>query len=424
MLMSTPSASIRLAPRNRGSSHGSCRVFRRFNFESENYTDLSDAAYAGWKRLEVASGETVRFLVRCSKPGSRGLPLVAASRAAAIAKKLPDPVRSAEDINREFPAFALPADWDVVVQDGGAILKSDVAMRVMRARAGERVIPEAARFEERPDGVLVRTKTQQVLAQRVVLALGPWLGRALPEIASALEVTRQAVGWFKPARPETVLPGQFPIFILQRSIHETVYGFPDFENRGVKAGRHDHGPEVGADDSDPPATDAELLTTGTALSRYHPGRRGSYRRARHLPLHQHEAGRPPARRWRGIHYRSMARFPACRRLGLLGSRCQVCTGDWRHARAPRDRSNLRGRTFFPAIAVFGVCLNALWRGERGQCWEAAVFEIAALRSDAVTVHLTIRSICVGRVLLARRSTRDGGLKEPALRELSSRCGEH
>jgi sarcosine oxidase len=28
----------------RGSSHGSCRVFRRFNFESENYTDLSDAA--------------------------------------------------------------------------------------------------------------------------------------------------------------------------------------------------------------------------------------------------------------------------------------------------------------------------------------------------------------------------------------------
>jgi sarcosine oxidase len=258
----------------RGSSHGSCRVFRRFNFESENYTDLSDAAYAGWKRLEVASGETMLIPCPVLEAGKPGLPLVAASRAAAIAKKLPDPVRSAEDINREFPAFALPADWDVVVQDGGAILKSDVAMRVMRARAGERVIPEAARFEERPDGVLVRTKTQQVLAQRVVLALGPWLGRALPEIACALEVTRQAVGWFKPARPETVLPGQFPIFILQRSIHETVYGFPDFENRGVKAGRHDHGPEVGADDWDPPATDAELLTTGTALSDIIPGAAG------------------------------------------------------------------------------------------------------------------------------------------------------
>jgi sarcosine oxidase len=258
----------------RGSSHGSCRVFRRFNFESENYTDLSDAAYVGWKCLEAASGETMLIPCPVLEAGKPGLPLVAASRAAAIAKKLPDPLRAAEDINREFPAFALPADWDVVVQDGGAILKSEVAMRVMRARAGERVIPEAARFEERPDGVLVRTKTQEVLAQRVVLALGPWLGRALPEIACALKVTRQAVGWFKPARPETVLPGQFPIFILQRSINETVYGFPDFENRGVKAGRHDHGPEVGADDWDPPATDAELLTTSTALSYIIPGAAG------------------------------------------------------------------------------------------------------------------------------------------------------
>jgi hypothetical protein len=37
---------------------------------------------------------------------------------------------------------------------------------------------------------LVRTKPQEVLAQRVVLALGPWLSRALPEIATVLEVIR------------------------------------------------------------------------------------------------------------------------------------------------------------------------------------------------------------------------------------------
>ena len=258
----------------RGSSHGSCRIFRRFNFESENYTDLSDAAHAGWKRLEAASGESLLIPCPVLEAAKPGLPLVAASRAAAIAKNLPDPLRSAEDINREFPAFALPADWDAIVQDGGAILKSEVAMRVMRARVGERVIPEAARFEERSDGVLVRTRTQEVLAQRVILALGPWLGRALPDIACVLEVTRQAVGWFKPSRPETVLPGQFPIFLLQRSVNDTVYGFPDFENRGVKAGHHDHGPEVGADDWDPEATDAELLTISTGLSDLIPGAAG------------------------------------------------------------------------------------------------------------------------------------------------------
>jgi sarcosine oxidase len=31
----------------RGSSHGSCRVYRRFNFESAGYTELSDAALKG-----------------------------------------------------------------------------------------------------------------------------------------------------------------------------------------------------------------------------------------------------------------------------------------------------------------------------------------------------------------------------------------
>jgi sarcosine oxidase len=51
----------------------------------------------------------------------------------------------------------------------------------------------------------------------------------LPEMSSVLEVTRQAVGWFKPARPETVLPGRFPLFIIERDRNDVVYGFPDFE---------------------------------------------------------------------------------------------------------------------------------------------------------------------------------------------------
>jgi sarcosine oxidase len=257
-----------------GSSHGSCRIFRRFNFENDNYTGISDEAHAGWTRLEAETGESILIPCPVLEAGLPGSSAVAASRAAAIAKGRPDPARSAAEINRQFPAFALPADWDAVVQDGGAILKAEVALRIMRARAGERIIAEAAHIDPRPDGVLVRSKSEQVLAQRVILALGPWLGRALPEIGSVLSVTRQAVGWFRPARPETVLPGQFPIFILDRGINNTVYGFPDFEQRGVKAAPHNHGPEVSADDWDPPATDAELATTADALARLIPGAAG------------------------------------------------------------------------------------------------------------------------------------------------------
>jgi glycine/D-amino acid oxidase-like deaminating enzyme len=162
----------------------------------------------------------------------------------------------------------------VVVQNGGAILKADVALRIMRSRAGDRVLPEAAQIDCRPNGVLVRTKTREVLAQRAILALGPWLGRALPEIAPVLEVTRQAVGWFKPARPETVVPARFPLFIVERGPNDIVYGFPDFEKRGVKAAPHNHGPRVDAEDWDPPATDAELLPVVNALAEFIPGAAG------------------------------------------------------------------------------------------------------------------------------------------------------
>jgi sarcosine oxidase len=144
----------------------------------------------------------------------------------------------------------------------------------MRRRAGARIFPEAAQIDCRPDGVLVRTKTREFLAQRAVLAVGPWLGRVLPKIASVLEVTRQAVGWFKPARPEAVMPSRFPLFILERGPDDIIYGFPDFEQRGVKAAPHNHGPQASADDWDPPATNAELLSVSEALAEFVPGAAG------------------------------------------------------------------------------------------------------------------------------------------------------
>jgi sarcosine oxidase len=138
---------------NRGSSHGSCRVFRRFNFENPNYTALSDEAHAGWIRLQNDHGKTILTPTPVLEAGLPGSKMVAASRAAAIEKGHPDPVLTAGEANRRFPAFDLPDDWSVVVQDGGAILRTEIVMEIMRARAGDRVIAQVARFEPRHDGV-------------------------------------------------------------------------------------------------------------------------------------------------------------------------------------------------------------------------------------------------------------------------------
>lgn len=258
----------------RGSSHGSCRIFRRFNFESEAYTALSDRAFEGWLRLESESGRTLLMPSPLLEAGPRGCQLVANSRTAAMAAKsrITGP-RDGAEANAAFPAFNLPDDWDVVVQDCGGILLAEQAMRAFRERAKDRIIQAAAQMHATMDGIRIATATEEVMAERVIVVAGPWIADLIPGLKRHVTVTRQAVGWFAPARPHTTRYGEFPLFILEGA-RGMIYGFPDFEGRGVKAARHDHGPVVGADQWDPPPTDRELEPVCTTLAELIPGAAG------------------------------------------------------------------------------------------------------------------------------------------------------
>jgi sarcosine oxidase len=257
----------------RGSSHGSCRVFRRFNFESPAYTALSAAAYDGWKALEASSGRLVLIECPVLEAGPPGSEVVRASRAfATAAGAAPLGPATGAEANAAFPAFDLPADWDVVVNPGG-ILLAEAAMAAFRAAAEDRIVMESASLAATPAGVEVRTPGETVLARQAIVAAGPWIGRLIPELAPLMKITRQTVGWFAPAAPDRVRLGGFPVFMLDAP-SGFVYGFPDFEGRGVKAAGHDHGPVVGPDDWDPPAALGELRLVADTLAALIPGASG------------------------------------------------------------------------------------------------------------------------------------------------------
>ena len=258
----------------RGSSHGSCRVFRRFNFESEAYTALSDRAYAGWQELESESGRSILKPCPVLEAGPAGCELVARSRAAALAANntVMGP-RNGREANAAFPAFELPDDWDVVVQESGGILMAEQAMRAFRQGAEGRIVEAAAQVRAEPAGIRIVTAGGEIMARQVIVAAGPWIADLVPRLKRHLTVTRQAVGWFRPARQEAARYGAFPIFILEAS-RGMFYGFPDFEGRGVKAAQHDHGRVVGADEWDPPADDAELAQVAATLAESIPGAAG------------------------------------------------------------------------------------------------------------------------------------------------------
>ena len=125
-----------------------------------------------------------------------------------------------------------------------------------------------------PEGIRISTASQEVMAAQAIVAAGPWIAGLIPELRPHLTVTRQAVGWFRPASPATTRYGEFPIFILEAE-RGMIYGFPDFEGRGVKAAQHDHGRIVSADEWDPPASDVELETVSATLAKLIPGAAGA-----------------------------------------------------------------------------------------------------------------------------------------------------
>ncbi|WP_187399197.1 N-methyl-L-tryptophan oxidase [Bradyrhizobium paxllaeri] len=256
----------------RGSSHGSCRVYRRFNFESAAYTELSDAAYEGWRMLEAASGRTILMPTRVLEAGPPGSKMVANSRASALKDAIPGLATGAE-ANAAFPAFQLPEEWDVVVQESGGILLAEAAIRAFREGAEHRIILAPARIRPMAAGIRISTPQEVILAERAIVAAGPWIAGLIPGLARHLKITRQTVGWFKPVRPELARYAEFPAFIVEGK-KGLVYGFPDFEGRGVKAAQHDHGPVVAADAWQPPPTDAELESVGLTLAELIPGAAG------------------------------------------------------------------------------------------------------------------------------------------------------
>src|SRR5260221_13395186 len=58
----------------RGSSHGSCRFYRRFYFESEADNDLSHRAFAGCRSLESTRSRVIprpRAVIEAGPPASK-----------------------------------------------------------------------------------------------------------------------------------------------------------------------------------------------------------------------------------------------------------------------------------------------------------------------------------------------------------------
>jgi CubicO group peptidase (beta-lactamase class C family) len=78
----------------------------------------------------------------------------------------------------------------------------------------------------------VGTPDGEVLAEPVVLTVGPWATRLLPDLADIVKVATLSLIWFIPRHIEMFAPGRFPGFM--RDLHDVhAFGIPSLDGYSV-----------------------------------------------------------------------------------------------------------------------------------------------------------------------------------------------
>jgi sarcosine oxidase len=228
-----------------GSSHGTSRIIREAYFEAPEYVPLVRRAYALWRELEAETGRPLLRLSGGLNIGRADGELVPGALASARAHGVRHEALSAREVNERFLAFRLPDELTAIFEPTAGVLRPeagvaahlDVAARHgVELRHGEPTLAWSADG----DGVRVETSAGAYLADRLVVAAGPWAGRVLAGLGLPLEVWRVYNVHFRPTRPEPLAPDRCPVYMLELP-DGFYYGFPDDGDDGVKVGRHDVG---------------------------------------------------------------------------------------------------------------------------------------------------------------------------------------
>ena len=246
----------------RGSSHGSSRIFRHA-YSQVGYVELARRSLAGWHELEAETGREVLALTGAVDHGE---PATVAALATALGQAaVPFEVLAPEEAATRWPGLRF--DTTVLFHPDAGRLHADGAVRALHGAAGERgaevrLSTTVASVDEVGDGVEVRLDSGEVLTAGVaVVAAGAWASRLVGGVDGlpALRVTVEQPAHFQPADETLVWPSFIhhpgALLTMERAAHG-VYGLAGEE--GVKVGFHGIGAEIDPGVTERPL-DAEAL---------------------------------------------------------------------------------------------------------------------------------------------------------------------
>ena len=262
-----------------GSSGGLTRIIRLAYFEHPSYVPLLKAAWALWPEIEAEANEKLLEPTGGIYIGARGSDVLEGSMLSARTHGLDHELLDAAESRQRFPALQIDDEMETLYEPLAGVL---FAQRCISAHL------ELARrhgaelhFEERvsgwrllpgeSNGVTVTTDRGTYTAAKLVVSVGAWLPKLMPELRLPLIVERNPLFWFSPAaRPEIFASDRLPVWIMELDADHAFYGFPTLPGQGVKVARHHGGGPVDPDAIDRVANDSDEAQVRGFIRRYMP----------------------------------------------------------------------------------------------------------------------------------------------------------
>lgn len=269
---------------DRGSSHGLSRIIRLAYFEHPSYVPLLRRSFALWRALEEESGERLLHVTGALDVGLPGSRVLEGSLQSCQMHELPHEVLTADDVNRRFPGYHLPAGYKAVFQPDGGFLEPEKCIQSYAASASRlgadiRTGVPVISWSRTVDGVVVRLPDEDIRARRLVICAGAWTPALVPSLAPLLRPERQVVAWFAVRDNDAFAPVRFPVFVMQTP-EGYYYGFPQHGVPGFKMGKYHHRSEsVDPDTMDRSVTADDEIVLRECVRSFFPAADGEVARA-------------------------------------------------------------------------------------------------------------------------------------------------
>ncbi|MEW4562156.1 N-methyl-L-tryptophan oxidase [Bremerella sp. JC770] len=258
-------------PHIHGSSHGQTRVIRMAYFEHPDYVPLLRQAYRRWNDLQQATGRQLYFPTGVLQVGPEQGEVIAGTLRSAQQHQLAIQQFSCEQIAEEFPGVVPPEDCiGILERDAGYLLVADCIQAYLdQAQAHGATIktdtPVRA-WKHLGETFELQTDGEVIHAKQLIISGGAWATQLLADLNVPMTILRKHLYWYANEASTYTRQAQFPVFLLETS-GGIYYGFPQFDNQGVKLARHDGGQPIASADQqtqDEDPADRQAVETFTA----------------------------------------------------------------------------------------------------------------------------------------------------------------